>query len=49
MSSRGVLCEAAGVGNLGSGGSEEVKVHDLGRSAREVPQLEVTFVALPLR
>lgn len=37
ISSRGVLCESAGVGNFGSGGREDVKVHDFGRSARVAP------------
>jgi hypothetical protein len=37
------LCDAAGVGNFGSGGREEVNVHDFGRSAIEVPEYEVLF------
>ena len=46
MSSRGVLCDSAGVANFSSGGNEEVKVQDLGRSARETPGLEELLLVL---
>lgn len=38
--SRGVLWDAAGVGNLGSAGREDVKFHDFGRSWRDTPEYD---------
>lgn len=46
MSSRGVLCDTAGVGNFSSGGKDEVKVQDLGTSAREAPGYEEPLLLL---
>lgn len=43
MSPRGVLWDTAGVGNFSSAGREDVNVHDLGRSVRELP-VDLPFV-----
>ena len=46
ISSRGVACEMAGVGNLESGGREEVNFQVFGRSARVVPEEEERWAAI---